>query len=419
MPRAAGTPARPGCSHARRAGRVEPPPPRLPAGGPHAARRAQPGSRSAGRQCRHPGGRRPALAGRPAPAACSGRQTALQWPWLRTLSWRSPALDPSSLRTHHCRSWPPPCTAAAGGAAHLCGGAARGGGAARTRLRPGAGLVRGAAAAPAQGQVQAGVQAAGAGGCAQHVARGGRSGEPARRCSQRRAGRSGRSGRARKPRCQAGCAWPCHPLPAAYLPAAPPPLCATPHLQEFVELVRAGQQLEAIAYARRHLAPWAPQYLPELQRAAALLAFQADTRCAPYAALLDDARVRCRGWLATLGAVAWGAAAALAPCCCRCRCCCCRCCCRHRPVTPRPHPLSYPSRADLALRPTRALYLIFSSELSAAPRSGWSWWSCSTKSSTASTRCRPPACCPYTCRRVGAGACAWASVVEAAAGACG
>ncbi|EFN55158.1 hypothetical protein CHLNCDRAFT_57944 [Chlorella variabilis] len=61
-------------------------------------------------------------------------------------------------------------------------------------------------------------------------------------------------------------------------------------VQEFVELVRAGQQLEAIAYARRHLAPWAPQHMPELQRAAALLAFQAGTQCAPYRQLLDDAR---------------------------------------------------------------------------------------------------------------------------------
>ncbi|PSC75906.1 macrophage erythroblast attacher [Micractinium conductrix] len=61
-------------------------------------------------------------------------------------------------------------------------------------------------------------------------------------------------------------------------------------VQEFVELVRSGQQLEAIAYARRHLAPWAVQYLPELQRAAALLAFQAGTKCGPYAQLFDDER---------------------------------------------------------------------------------------------------------------------------------
>lgn len=58
--------------------------------------------------------------------------------------------------------------------------------------------------------------------------------------------------------------------------------------------MRAGQQLESIAYARCHLAPWAGQYLPELQRAAALLAFQADTLCAPYKQLFDDARVG--GW---------------------------------------------------------------------------------------------------------------------------
>ena len=58
---------------------------------------------------------------------------------------------------------PRPC-AAPGGAAHLCRGAPRRGGAARTRLRPRAGLVRGAAGAAAQGQEQAGVQTEGAGG---------------------------------------------------------------------------------------------------------------------------------------------------------------------------------------------------------------------------------------------------------------
>lgn len=56
--------------------------------------------------------------------------------------------------------------------------------------------------------------------------------------------------------------------------------------------MRAAQLLEAIAYARRHLAAWAGLYLPELQRAAGLLAFTADTQCAPYRHLLDDARVR-------------------------------------------------------------------------------------------------------------------------------
>ena len=59
-----------------------------------------------------------------------------------------------------------------------------------------------------------------------------------------------------------------------------------------MELVRAGQQLEAIAYARRHLAPWAGQHMQELQRAAALLAFQAGTQCAPYRQLFEEERVR-------------------------------------------------------------------------------------------------------------------------------
>lgn len=53
----------------------------------------------------------------------------------------------------------------------------------------------------------------------------------------------------------------CAPRPT--MPRPHPPLPRT--AQEFVELVRSGQQLEAIAYARRHLAPWAVQYLPELQ----------------------------------------------------------------------------------------------------------------------------------------------------------
>ncbi|KAL4858795.1 hypothetical protein ACK3TF_001186 [Chlorella vulgaris] len=61
-------------------------------------------------------------------------------------------------------------------------------------------------------------------------------------------------------------------------------------VQEFVELIRAGQQLEAIAYARRHLAPWAPQYMPELQQAATLLTFQAGLEIEPYKQLLDNAR---------------------------------------------------------------------------------------------------------------------------------
>ncbi|KAK9843527.1 hypothetical protein WJX81_007413 [Elliptochloris bilobata] len=56
-------------------------------------------------------------------------------------------------------------------------------------------------------------------------------------------------------------------------------------VQEFVELVRAERLLDALRYARAHLAPWAGAHLPELQRALAALAFRAGTACEPYAAL--------------------------------------------------------------------------------------------------------------------------------------
>ena len=41
------------------------------------------------------------------------------------------------------------------------------------------------------------------------------------------------------------------------------PIC---HGQEFVELVRANAMLPAVAYARKHLAPFATTHLPELQQ---------------------------------------------------------------------------------------------------------------------------------------------------------
>ncbi|CAL8462971.1 g2505 [Coccomyxa elongata] len=59
-------------------------------------------------------------------------------------------------------------------------------------------------------------------------------------------------------------------------------------VQEFVELVRQERMLEAIAYSRKHLAPWAGQYQAELQRALTALAFKAGTTCAPYAALFAE-----------------------------------------------------------------------------------------------------------------------------------
>ena len=59
-------------------------------------------------------------------------------------------------------------------------------------------------------------------------------------------------------------------------------------VQEFIELVRAERMQEAIAYARQHLTPWASTYLPELQRAVAVLAFRANTQCPPYSVLFQD-----------------------------------------------------------------------------------------------------------------------------------
>lgn len=71
------------------------------------------------------------------------------------------------------------------------------------------------------------------------------------------------------------------PQPSVHCPPQlPSPACCllTPDFfsparpQEFVELVRAGQQLEAIAYARRHLAPWASQASKQHSLRGAMLA---------------------------------------------------------------------------------------------------------------------------------------------------
>lgn len=53
--------------------------------------------------------------------------------------------------------------------------------------------------------------------------------------------------------------------------------------------MRAERLLDALKYARAHLAPWAGAHLPELQRALAALAFRAGTACEPYAALFAPA----------------------------------------------------------------------------------------------------------------------------------
>ncbi|RWW24708.1 hypothetical protein GW17_00010994 [Ensete ventricosum] len=53
-------------------------------------------------------------------------------------------------------------------------------------------------------------------------------------------------------------------------------------LQEFIELVRADENLRAISYARKYLAPWGATYMKELQRVVATLAFRHDTECSTY-----------------------------------------------------------------------------------------------------------------------------------------
>jgi len=59
-------------------------------------------------------------------------------------------------------------------------------------------------------------------------------------------------------------------------------------VQEFIELVRQDKRLDAIQYARTYLAPWAPLYMQELQRAVATLAFTCRTTCPPYSALFEE-----------------------------------------------------------------------------------------------------------------------------------
>ncbi|BAT93571.1 hypothetical protein VIGAN_08008300 [Vigna angularis var. angularis] len=59
-------------------------------------------------------------------------------------------------------------------------------------------------------------------------------------------------------------------------------------LQEFIELVRAENNLRAITYARKYLAPWGATHMKELQRVLATLAFKKDTECATYKVLFED-----------------------------------------------------------------------------------------------------------------------------------
>lgn len=61
-------------------------------------------------------------------------------------------------------------------------------------------------------------------------------------------------------------------------------------LQEFLELVAQEQRLAAVQYARAHLAPWASQHMPELQRVLASLAFGAASKVSAYKELFSEGR---------------------------------------------------------------------------------------------------------------------------------
>ncbi|CAA7407654.1 unnamed protein product [Spirodela intermedia] len=64
-------------------------------------------------------------------------------------------------------------------------------------------------------------------------------------------------------------------------------------LQEFIELVRVDSNMQAIVYARKHLALWAASHMKELQRVMATLAFKSNTECATYKVLFEPKQWDC------------------------------------------------------------------------------------------------------------------------------
>ncbi|KAL3523743.1 hypothetical protein ACH5RR_016577 [Cinchona calisaya] len=58
-------------------------------------------------------------------------------------------------------------------------------------------------------------------------------------------------------------------------------------LQEFIELVRSENNMRAITYARKYLAPWGATHMKELQRVMATLAFKSNTECPTYKVLFE------------------------------------------------------------------------------------------------------------------------------------
>ncbi|KAJ2358068.1 GID complex subunit containing RING finger motif, partial [Coemansia sp. RSA 2618] len=61
-------------------------------------------------------------------------------------------------------------------------------------------------------------------------------------------------------------------------------------LQEYIEMIRAGQTAGAIVYAKKHLTTWSSTQMARIQRAMTLLAFAPATQCAPYKTMFDEAR---------------------------------------------------------------------------------------------------------------------------------
>jgi len=61
-------------------------------------------------------------------------------------------------------------------------------------------------------------------------------------------------------------------------------------LQEYIELARARKNMEAIAYAKKHLLPWQDTHMTQIHQASALLCFPPTTQCGPYKRLYDPGR---------------------------------------------------------------------------------------------------------------------------------
>ncbi|KAF9262166.1 hypothetical protein L218DRAFT_960559 [Marasmius fiardii PR-910] len=61
-------------------------------------------------------------------------------------------------------------------------------------------------------------------------------------------------------------------------------------LQEYIELCRAENKGDAIAYLQKYLTPWQETHLAQINQASALLAFSHKTRCGPYKRLYDPIR---------------------------------------------------------------------------------------------------------------------------------